>query len=83
MTDFSEVASIHWHADVIHTRYAIEKRAGNGIPEDLICEREDLLRRLLAFMEKYPEIGFEASNHYLYTPRTLVENLLYLKKAFK
>ena len=83
MTDFAEVASIHWHADVIHTRYAIEKRAGNGIPEDLICEREDLLRRLLAFMEKYPEIGFEASNHYLYTPRTLVENLLYLKKALK
>ena len=45
--------------------------------------REDLLLRLLAFMEKYPEIGFEASNHYLYTPRTLVENLLYLKKALK
>ena len=83
MTDFAEVASIHWHADVIHTRYAIEKRAGNVIPAELIDARENLLLRLLAFMEKYPGIGFEASNHYLYTPRTLIENHLYLKKAFR
>ena len=80
MADYAEAAAIHWEADLLHTQYAYAKRHGDPIPEKLVGRMIAITERLMALCAERPEIGFEASNHYYYHDRTLLKNILQLKR---
>ena len=76
---YAEGAYIHFKADWLQTRYAYCKRELKANKEELaqiLNEEKAITERLLVLAAKYPTIGFEASNHYYYNDRNLVEKIL-------
>ena len=76
---FTEAAYIHLNADLIQTKYAYLKRSVKENKEELsslIRESRDDALRLAELASLEPTIGFEASNHYYYSPRLLIEKAL-------
>lgn len=83
MRRYAQAAAIHWEADLLHTQYAYEKRRGFTEKIHEIAIREcEIIKDLLALIREDPTIGFEASNHYYYYERTLLEKLLCTEKLF-
>jgi hypothetical protein len=71
----------HYFSDILQTKFALCKRAGDkkGMTECLRRERENA-RILLSLMRADARIGYEASNHYFYTERNILEKILRTEK---
>ena len=67
----------HYLSDMLQTKFALCKRKGdkNGMIDCLREERENA-EKLLSLMRRDARIGYEASNHYFYTERSLLEKML-------
>ncbi len=80
---YAETAYVHYKADLLHTRFAHDKR-------DVAANRDTLLKTLseerevaehnIRLWEASPFVGYEASNHYFYNDRNLIEKLLVVRK---
>ena len=80
---YAEVAYIHLRADLIHTKYAYMKRDIRKYKNELIALARESAEdaKELSLLAKYDAtIGYEASNHYFYTPHLLREKLLNTEK---
>ena len=80
---YAEVAYIHLHADLIHTKYAYMKRDVVKYKNELIAlakESAEDAKDLALLAKADATIGYEASNHYFYTPHLLREKLLNVEK---
>lgn len=83
---YAEVAYIHLHADLIHTKYAYMKRDAKKYKSELIMlakESAEDAKKLSLLAKEDATIGYEASNHYFYTPHLLREKLLNSEKFIK
>ena len=78
---YAEVAYIHFYTDLLQTRFALYKREGNivGMRECMTDEKANA-ERLLTLMKKDAKIGYETSNHYFYTERSLIEKVIRMEK---
>lgn len=77
ITRYAEVFLCHYYTDIYQTKHAMAKRVGDRAQMRKLwaLERENT-ERLLKLVREDGRIGFEASNHYLYTERELLEKLL-------
>ena len=76
---YAETAYIHFKADYLQTRYAYCKRDLKTNKTELaqiLSDEKQITKRLLVLATEFPTIGFEASNHYFYNDRNLVEKIL-------
>lgn len=79
---FARFATLQYKSEFIHTNYVLAKRR---LPESrdemlsLFKEERELLLEQLSLMEKSPLIGYETSNHYLFTEREYIEKLVQLE----
>ena len=74
----SETAGCHIRSTCNHIRFVRLRDAGAS-PDELLKVIEDemaCVRKLLPLIRNDSRLGFEASNHYYYTPLTLAEKLL-------
>lgn len=76
---YAETAYIHFKSDLLQTKFSYYKRERNRYKEELIIllqEEKELTIRLLQLYAEKGAIGFEASNHYYYNERNLIEKVL-------
>ena len=80
---YAEAAYLHLRADLIHTKYAYMKRDAKKYKAELIAlakESAEDAKALALLAKDDATIGYEASNHYFYTPHLLREKLLNVEK---
>ena len=78
---YARVALAHFKSDLIHTRYALAKRAGDmEVLLPMIDEECAVTEELLQLCGISPLIGYETSNHYFYTERNLIEKLVQMNQ---
>ena len=66
-------------SDYLHTKFSYYKREWKKYQKELLeilDEEEEICKRLLVLTEREPSIGYEASNHYFYNDRNILEKLL-------
>lgn len=81
ITRYAEVAYLHYLSDLTQTEFSISKRVGDRTTMRECARRErGVAERLLKLMREDAKIGFEASNHYFYTERNLLEKILRMQK---
>jgi hypothetical protein len=83
---FAEVAYLHFEADVLQTEFSFYKRKENFDKIKLlkITRRAfNATKELMRLQSRDSRIGYEASNHYYYTKRTLMEKLVNCKNIIK
>ena len=83
LTAYAETAYIHFKADCLQTEFSHLKRnleANKGRIREILQEEKEITERLLLLASKYPAVGFEASNHYYYNERNLIEKILQTNK---
>ena len=75
------VAYCHFRSDLLQTEFAYCKRMGDaaGMRECAAAEKQNA-KELLAVVRKDSKIGYEASNHYFYTERNLVEKIVRMRR---
>ena len=80
---FAKAALSHFKADYLQTKFSYLKRDSKKNAEELkktiTQERENALQ-LLDLLYDNACVGFEASNHYYYTDRNLVEKILLMEQ---
>ena len=80
---FAQAAYSHFQSDYLHTKFAKWKRNveenAEGIKEIAAAEKENT-QELLSLLYQNACIGFEASNHYYYTDRNLIEKILLMEQ---
>ena len=78
---YAKVALSHFKSDYLQTKFAYLKQNRNDnsdkIKQSLMEEKENAIN-LLNLLYKDACVGFEASNHYYYTDRNLIEKILLL-----
>ena len=74
---YARVALCHFNADLLQTRFSAYKRENDraGMSGCLMKERENALM-LLDNLRQDARVGYEASNHYFYTERALIEKIV-------
>ena len=75
----AEVAYIHFKSDLLQTKFSYYKRQikeNRRALEGILQEEKELTERLLVLAAKNAAVGFEASNHYFYNERNLIEKIL-------
>ena len=75
----AEVAYIHFKSDLLQTQFSYYKREKDKNKHaiaKILDEEKELTERLLAVAAENPAVGFEASNHYFYNERNLIEKIL-------
>ena len=75
----AEVAYIHFKSDLLQTQFSYYKRErekNKRVLERILDEERSLTERLLILAAQNPAVGFEASNHYFYNERNLIEKIL-------
>lgn len=80
---FAEVAYIHFESDLLHTEYAVLKRdirKNKARLAELADLSSSAAEKLLALSVQDGRVGYEASNHYYYTPNLLKEKIINLEK---
>ena len=83
LTIFARAAFAHFKADYLQTKFALLKRNRVENREEiakLLQEEKGNAEALLSLLYEDGRIGFEASNHYYYTDRNLVEKILLVDK---
>ena len=78
---YAKVCYCHFLTDLLQTRFANAKRE-NDTEEMRRCvaREEKNAETLLGLMKEDAKIGFEASNHYSYTERNLLEKILRMER---
>ena len=79
---FAKSALCHFKSDYLHTKFSYLKELGDNalaIKETIEKEKANTFD-LLNLINKNACVGFEASNHYYYTDRNLIEKLLLMDK---
>ncbi len=79
LSTFAQGAFTHFKADYLQTKFAKLKRNKAENREEiakLLREEKANAQTLLDLLYKDGRIGFEASNHYYYTDRNLVEKII-------
>lgn len=81
ITRYAEVAYLHYLSDLTQTEFALYKRVEDKAKMRECAEKErHTAERLLDLMREDSRIAFEASNHYSYTERNLLEKMLRMDK---
>lgn len=74
---YAKVVYCHYMSDILQTKFALYKRENNRAGMLGCVEREKKnAEELLSLMKCDARIGYEASNHYFYTERNLMEKIL-------
>ena len=79
LTTFAKAAFAHFKADYLQTKFAMLKRdkeKNRAALKGLLQEEKSNAEMLLSLLYEDGRIGFEASNHYYYTDRNLVEKII-------
>ncbi|MBR2646622.1 MAG: hypothetical protein IKD47_03600 [Clostridia bacterium] len=79
----AETAYLHFEADLLQTQFAYYKRDVEKYRKELLCVVEQAkagTEKLLQLVRENACVGFEASNHYYYNERNLLEKLLNLRQ---
>lgn len=76
----AEAAYCHFRSVYLQVQF-VRRRNQRGFPgdetfRDILLEEIDLAKRLLTLAQQDSRIGFEASNHYFYSPNDLREKVL-------
>lgn len=83
---FARAAYSHFLSDYLQTKYSYLKRDKSKNKKEikmiLEAERENA-KELLSLVYANALVGFEASNHYYYTDRNLIEKILLMDKLLK
>ena len=74
---YANTVYCHYLSDILQTKFALAKRKGDrrGMAAYLREEKANA-EKLLLLMRSDAKIGYEASNHYFYTERNLLEKIL-------
>ena len=74
---YAKVVYCHYMSDILQTKFALYKRKDvrSGMAECVRTERKNA-EELLHLMQSDAKIGYEASNHYFYTERNLIEKII-------
>ena len=78
---YAKAAHAHFTADFLQTKFAKCKREkdSEGMKACVLAEQENA-EKLLALTRKDGRIAYEASNHYFYTERNLIEKIIRMKE---
>lgn len=79
LTRFAQAAYAHFYSDYLQTKFAYYRRnkmENKSVLLDVAAKEQENARRLLGLLYADSRIGFEASNHYFYTDRNLIEKIL-------
>lgn len=81
---YANVVYCHYLSDILQTKFAFYKRE-NDREGMAVCLREEKANgeKLLSLMRSDARIGYEASNHYFYTERNLLEKILRMSEFEK
>ena len=77
---FAEAAYTHFKSDYLQTKFSHfkqDKENYSGEIKTLLTEEKANAQQVLKLVYENACIGFEASNHYYYTDRNLIENNTY------
>ena len=83
---FAEGAYAHFLSDYLQTKFSVLKKnlaANKELIKNLIGQEKKNTKQLLDLLYVNACVGFEASNHYFYTDRNLIEKILLLNKLYK
>ena len=83
LKQFAKVAYTHFKSNYLQTKFSYLKREKQQQVEELkqlLEEEKANTKQLLELVYQNAYIGFEASNHYFYTDRSLLEKLLVIKQ---
>lgn len=83
MYRYAHTAEIHFTEDLLCARYSYLKRdlaANAEALREIFARDEDITRELIDLAAVDPKIGYEASCHYFYNSRNLVEKLIGLDR---
>ena len=78
---FAKAAYSHFKSDYLQTKFSLLKRNIAGNKEEiksLIEQEKENAKELLDLIYTNACVGFEASNHYYYTDRNIIEKILLL-----
>ena len=78
---YAKVVYCHYMSDILQTKFALCKRKSDreGMLQCIRAERRNA-EELLCLMRSDAKIGYEASNHYFYTERNLLEKIARMGK---
>jgi hypothetical protein len=76
LLDCAEGAYLHFASAKNHVLYVMAREEGGAATEALIREEEALAIAEARLLGRNPAIGYEASNHYLFTEADLYEKVL-------
>ena len=81
---YARVAYCHFYTDLLQTRFALYKRVSDkaGMAECVKAEAKNAAV-LLKELRADAKVGFEASNHYVYTERNLIEKIIRMESFEK
>lgn len=80
---FAKAAYTHFKSDYLQTKFSYLKQEKEKHVEELkqiLEEEKSNTKQLLELVYQNAYIGFEASNHYFYTDRNLLEKLLVINQ---
>ena len=81
---FARASRLHFKTDLLQTRFSRAKREGDEAQMRLCVEEEkSTAAELLELMRLDARIGYEASNHYFYTERNLIEKIVRMEVLSK
>ena len=85
MKIFAKAAYLHFKADYLQTKFSYYKKQekAKAILRKLIEEALSDAKEMLTLISQSALVGFEASNHYYYSQRNMVEKILNLKKLLE
>lgn len=76
---YAEGAYLHFCSDYLQTRFSLLKadvQKNKSELLEILARSEKNSRKLIELVHRDAKIGFEASNHYFYTDRNLVEKII-------
>lgn len=74
---YAKACYSHFLTDLLQTEFALAKEKGNTKAMKICLKKEkENAKNLLALLVEDAKIGFEASNHYVYTERNLIEKII-------
>ena len=81
---FARAARLHFKTDLLQTEFSRAKRDSDKATMRLcVCEERRTAAELLELMRLDARIGYEASNHYFYTERGLIEKIVRMEALAK
>ena len=81
---FARAARLHFKTDLLQTEFSRAKRDSDKATMRLcVCEERQTAAELLELMRLDARIGYEASNHYFYTERGLIEKIIRMETLAK